>query len=87
MSYRLILKPSAEKQLADLTKSLQRRIVEKLAQLETEPRMSGTVKLTGARNCYRVRVGNYRIVYAIDDANNTVHVTIIAHRRDVYRGL
>jgi len=87
MNYRLILKPSAEKQLEHLTAAIQRRIVEKLATIEAEPRGAGSVKLAGGRNCYRVRVGDYRIVYEVDDARKTVFVTIIAHRREVYRDL
>ena len=87
MNYHLILKPSAQKQLENLADVMQRRIVQKIEQIETEPRMSGSVKLAGGRNTYRVRVGDYRIVYEVDDPARTVIVTIIAHRREVYRGL
>jgi mRNA-degrading endonuclease RelE of RelBE toxin-antitoxin system len=57
MNYHLILKPSAQKQLENLADVMQRRIVQKIEQIETEPRMSGSVKLAGGRNTYRVRVG------------------------------
>ena len=87
MNYRLIIKPSAEKQLRQLPKSLQIRIVEKLSHLQSDPRPPGAVKLAGASAAWRIRSGNYRVVYEIDDSARTLFVTIIAHRRDVYRGL
>ena len=52
--------------------------------LATDPRPAGCVKLAG-RDDYRVRVGEYRVVYAVDDAERVVIVARIAHRRDVYR--
>jgi len=87
VSYRVIFKPSAEKQLNCLSKTLQRRIIEKLSQLQFNPRPAGAVKLAGATAAWRVRVGDYRIVYEVDDGRQTLVVTIVAHRRDVYRGL
>ncbi|MEX0778015.1 MAG: type II toxin-antitoxin system RelE/ParE family toxin [Phycisphaeraceae bacterium] len=87
MSYGLILKPSAQKQLRRLSKPLQSRIIDKLSEMQTAPRPAGAVKLTGASAAWRVRVGDYRIVYEIDDAAQRLVVTIIAHRREVYRGL
>lgn len=87
MTFRLILKPAAEKQLDRLPKSMQRRVAEKLVQLEANPRMPGSVKLAGTQATYRARVGDYRIVYEVEEARRIVFVTIIAHRREVYRGL
>lgn len=87
MTFRLILKPAAEKQLDRLPKSTQRRVAEKLVQLEANPRMPGSVKLAGTQATYRARVGDYRIVYEVEEARRIVFVTIIAHRREVYRGL
>jgi mRNA interferase RelE/StbE len=86
VNYQLILKPSAEKQLRHLASPLQRRIVEKLANVEVQPRTAAT-KLTGAANTWRIGVGDYRIACEIDDTMRIVYVTIIAHRREVYRGL
>jgi mRNA interferase RelE/StbE len=85
VSYRLILKPSAEKQLDALPRQLQQRIVRKLAELQENPRMPGATKLAGLDATYRVRVGDYRIVYVIDDPRAVVFVTIIGNRGDVYR--
>jgi mRNA interferase RelE/StbE len=62
-------------------------VVAKAESLENNPRPVGCAKLAGATNLWRVRVGNYRIVYAISDKDETVEVRIVAHRRDVYRGL
>lgn len=87
MSYRLIVKPSAEKDLARLPRSVQGRVLDKLAQVQADPRMPGAMKLAGAQATYRVRVGDWRIVYEVDDPGRTVYVTIIGHRREVYRGL
>ena len=87
MNYTLLIKPAAEKQLRHLSELLQRRIMEKLAGLQANPRLAGAVKLAGAAATWRVRVGDYRIAYEIDDAERMVFVTIIAHLREVYRGI
>ena len=87
MTWRLILQPSAEKQLGRLPRLLQRRIADRLARLEANPRPVGCVKLAGEDRTYRVRLGDYRIVYVLDETRHTFFVTIIAHRREVYRGL
>lgn len=87
MSYRLIVKPSAQKDVARLPRPVQRRVLDRLARIEADPRAPGSVKLAGAKATYRARVGDWRIVYEIDDARRTVIVTIVAHRREVYRGL
>ncbi len=87
MSYRLILKPSAERDVQRLPRSVERRVLDRLARIEAEPRAPGSVKLAGAKATYRVRVGDWRIVYEIDDARRIIFVTIVAHRREVYRGL
>ena len=87
MNYRVILKPSAEKDLNRLPKSIKSRVLDRLAELQTNPRPTGSVKLAGAHATYRLRVGDYRVVYEVDDSRHTVFATIIAHRREVYRGL
>lgn len=60
------------------------RVRDSIDALAVEPRPSGVVKLAG-RDDFRIRVGDYRIVYAVDDAERIVLVARIAHRRDVYR--
>lgn len=63
---------------------MQERIGAAIDALAVEPRPSGVVRLAG-RDDFRIRVGDYRIVYAVDDAARLVLVARIAHRRDVYR--
>jgi mRNA interferase RelE/StbE len=87
MTYRVITKPAAEKQLVPLTKAVQRRIAEHLTQIEIDPRMPGAIRLAGSKSTYRVRVGDWPIVYEIHDEAGVVYVTIIAHRREVCRGM
>lgn len=87
MNYRLMIKPAAEKDIDRLPRSLQRRILNRLARIEADPRESGSIKLAGTAATYRVRVGDWRIVYEIDDVQHVIFVTIVAHRREVYRGL
>ncbi len=83
-SYSLFLKRSAAKELESVAGKDRRRIVDRIQALATEPRPPGIEKLSGAEK-YRVRQGDYRILYTIDDAARTVIVVKIGHRRDVYR--
>ena len=83
-SYSLFLKRSAAKELEALAAKDRRRIVDRIQALAAEPRPPGVEKLSGAEK-YRVRQGDYRILYSIDDAASTVTVVKIGHRRDVYR--
>jgi mRNA interferase RelE/StbE len=62
-------------------------MIEHLEQIESDPYMAGSVKRSGSKTAHRVRVGSYRIVHEVDDAQRVVYVTIIAHLREVYRGL
>jgi mRNA interferase RelE/StbE len=85
-NYRLLLKPSAAREIESVgSKMDRRRIVERIGRLATEPRPNGAEKLVGYDNRYRVRQGNYRIVYLIDDSRLEVTVFKVGHRRDVYR--
>ena len=85
-NYRLLLKPSAAKEIERVgSKMDRRRIVERIGGLASEPRPNGAEKLAGYDDRYRVRQGNYRIVYLIDDSRLEVTVYKVGHRRDVYR--
>ena len=85
--YRLLIKPSAGKEIEALGQKKDRqRIVNRIAALASEPRPAGSEKLAGAEGRYRIRQGQFRIVYAIDDARRTVEVVKVGHRREVYRG-
>ena len=83
-SYRVALTASAEKELHRLPANVVARIVPRLEGLASDPRPPGCKKLKGGDNEWRIRIGDYRAVYEIDDAAKTVDVTRIAHRRDVY---
>ena len=83
-SYRLLIKPSAAKEIEALPKHDRRRIVAKIASLSSDPRPPGCEKLSG-HDQYRLRQGNYRILYEIQDRDLVVVVVKIGHRRDVYR--
>lgn len=85
MAYKVIFKPSADKALSKLPVAVQRRIVTAVDALAVEPRPHGVVRLAGDDNLWRVRVGEYRIVYEIHDGQLIVLVLRVAHRRDVYR--
>jgi len=82
--YTVDIKQSARRELEDLSNSLVARLVPKIGGLAANPRPSGCRKLRGYKDLWRIRVGNYRVVYFIDDDRKTVSVTRIAHRRDVY---
>ena len=84
--YEVVLSPKAEKQLDELPTPLRRRITEAIEGLESKPRPHGVKKLTGAENLWRIRVGDYRIVYTIEDDRLIVLVVKIGHRREIYRG-
>lgn len=83
-NYELDVKKSAAKEVADLPSKDIQRIVEKIQSLRTNPRPSGSEKLSGDDK-YRIRQGTYRVLYEIDDASLTVTIVKVAHRREVYR--
>jgi mRNA interferase RelE/StbE len=84
--YKLSIKPSAGKELEAVgSKADRTRIVSKISALATNPRPHGAEKLAGYDDRYRVRQGNYRVVYEIDDSASHVTIYMIGHRREVYR--
>jgi mRNA interferase RelE/StbE len=87
MTYRVSFKASADKAMDKLPKAIQARIIEKAIALGDAPRPPGCVKLAGGGGMWRVRIGDYRMAYVIDDDRQTVDIRIVAHRREVYRGL
>jgi mRNA interferase RelE/StbE len=84
--YRVLIKPSAAKELEAVGQRKSReRLVERIRSLGAQPRPQGCEKLSGSTELYRVRIGSYRIVYAIDDDSSEVHVVKVGHRKDVHR--
>jgi mRNA interferase RelE/StbE len=85
-NYKLEIKPSAAKELESLgTKKDREKIVARINRLATDPRPNGSEKLKGEPDTYKVRQGNYRIVYTIDDRKKLVVVGRIADRKEAYR--
>ncbi len=83
-SYELKIKREAEKEIHGLPKNDLQRIAEKINRLASEPRPNGCEKLKGEEG-YRIRQGDYRIVYLVNDEVKTVTVIRVGHRREVYR--
>jgi mRNA interferase RelE/StbE len=82
--YQVIIQTSAQKQLKSLPVEISTRIESKIDVLVNEPRPDGCRKLKGKSNRWRIRVGDYRIIYSIDDENLTLYILTVAHRREVY---
>ena len=82
-NYQVVLTKTAQKQLKQLPSGVAQRIEDKLIELEENPRPSGCTKLT-SRDAYRIRVGNYRVIYEVSDGILIVTVIRIAHRRNSY---
>ena len=85
MTYQIEISNRAAKQLKKLSADIRDRVNEKILELAENPRPSGVVKLETTDNKYRIRVGNYRILYEILDDVLIVKVVRVGHRRDVYR--
>jgi len=83
-SYSVFIKPSALKELEGTPRRDRQRLAQRIRTLSADPRPSGCEKLSGEEK-YRIRQGNYRVVYAIDDDQRLVIVVKIGHRREVYR--
>jgi mRNA interferase RelE/StbE len=85
VTYQVELAPAAVRQIKKLPRDVQQLVVQQLEELALNPRPNGVVKLEGAESLYRVRLGDYRIVYQIQDEVLLVTVVKVAHRREVYR--
>ncbi len=78
---------AARDDLARVPVTDRRRITDRIGRLAVNPRSVGAEKLAGFPRTYRIRSGDYRVIYQVDDGGRTVMVERIGHRRDVYRGL
>jgi len=85
MSYRLEVKESGQRELAELPTRIQRRIVRALEKLAEDPRPSGVHKIRGTEDAYRIRVGDYRVIYEVREKQLVVYVIRMRHRKDAYR--
>jgi mRNA interferase RelE/StbE len=84
-SYKLSLKPSVEKDLRSVRKEFVARIWARIAALADDPFPKNIVKLTGSEQLYRIRVGDYRVIYTVDSEAREVIVQHVRHRREAYR--
>jgi mRNA interferase RelE/StbE len=85
VSYAVTIRRSARKELEDVSSPFYEKIEEKLLALRDAPRPQGCKILKGTENSWRIRIGDYRVIYQIDDAMKTVTVIKVGHRSDVYR--
>lgn len=85
VTYQVLLAKSATRELQRLPSKTQDRIIEALEDLEQNPRPQGCKKLAGSSHLWRIRSGDYRILYEIDDNKRIVDVNAIRHRSDAYR--
>ncbi len=83
--YRVLLERGAEKDLTRLSSEIHDRVIAAIQGLATNPRPPGCRKLAGSKHDWRVRVGDYRVVYEIEDRIRVVRVNRVRHRRNVYR--
>ena len=85
MPYAVLIRPAAERDRRALPSEMRQRVNATLLGLAEQPRPAGALTLTGLRIRWRLRIGDYRILYEIDDTEREVLILRIAHRRDVYR--
>jgi mRNA interferase RelE/StbE len=83
--YRVVFARSARRELEALDASVAQRIVARVEALTADPRPHGCVKLQGAADLWRIRIGDYRVVYSIDESARLVDIRVVRHRSDVYR--
>lgn len=86
-SYKVILKPSVEKDFRKLSKVVLLRVFSAIENLAVEPFPSKVTKLEGTDKTYRIRVGDYRVVYEVETTGKSITVLYVRHRREVYRNL
>jgi mRNA interferase RelE/StbE len=84
LNYEVLIVPSVEKEMDKLADLIHGRISSKILTLENNPRPRGYKKLSG-REEYRIRAGDYRVLYAVNDKDHIVTILAVGHRRDVYR--
>ena len=83
--FEVLLERAAEKDLRRLSEEIHGRVIEAVSALVSNPRPPGAKKLAGSRHDWRIRVGDYRILYEIADEIRIVRIHRVRHRRDVYR--
>jgi mRNA interferase RelE/StbE len=87
MSYKILYRASVKRDMRRLDAATAKRIDAAILALADNPRPPGCVRLSGQLHLWRIRVGDYRILYEIQDRQLIVLIVSVAHRREVYRGL
>ena len=85
MSYRVELTTAAARQVRKLPRPIRDRVLEGIEELGEDPRPNGSKKLAGEQTAWRIRIGDYRVIYDVFDDELVVIVVRTAHRREVYR--
>jgi mRNA interferase RelE/StbE len=83
--YAIVFVRSARKELQALDRAVSVRVLKRIEALAHDPRPAGCRKLEGTDNLWRIRVGDWRVVYAVNDSRSAVEISLIRHRREVYR--
>jgi mRNA interferase RelE/StbE len=84
--YQIVVKPAARKELSKLSPYIVQQIANKIEKLASDPRPEGSKKLVNSKEkLWRVRIGDHRILYSIDDVVKIVDIYHVGHRRDIYR--
>jgi mRNA interferase RelE/StbE len=84
-AYTIDVRPRARRSLRQLDPSIRKAVAQIIDTLATDPRPAGCLPLTGHRPYLRVRSGDYRVIYAVDDRARVVTVAAVGHRREIYR--
>ncbi len=82
--YLIVVARSAQKDLDSLPAEISSRLYPRIEALGNNPRPDGCRKLKGEKNSWRIRVGDYRVIYSIDDETRTIDIIKVRHRREVY---
>ncbi|MFZ1807625.1 MAG: type II toxin-antitoxin system RelE/ParE family toxin [Cyclobacteriaceae bacterium] len=82
--YNVVISKSASKEIASLPSPIINRIIQAIKKLGENPRPSGCKKLKGGQDTWRIRIGDYRVIYTINDIIHIVDVRSVGHRKDVY---
>ncbi len=85
LMYHIEIKSKALKELESIPRKVQKRILNTIDSLRVNPRPHGSIKLHGTTNRWRIRIGDYRILYTVDDVTEQVFIFRTLHRKDVYR--
>jgi mRNA interferase RelE/StbE len=85
--YQVLFEDSAQKQLRKLDRTVQSRLLKALSKLTLEPRPAGVKQLKNVEDLYRLRSGDYRVLYRIKDDQLRILVVALAHRREVYQSI